>query len=284
MKLFKMLAVSVAIFAMAACGGGDSTTTDGGGSTTTPGVTSAKTTNAMSNATVWMYENTMNFRTLLAGGATASVKETYTDEADRVSCTVEPAGTFECRIWDAEGSLTSSDNVCVVKGSFDAISYFMTSATYDCYNYNPEAGVLVDGKWVAEFIVNEAAMSTASVSKSVNKEDTSAGCEVEDVEDVCGQTVDTGGASCTVLCGELTCTSAEAVVVISWTVDATRGLTMTDECGTYEFSPGFVSATNICLDAASASSMTMSMSFDINGSINGEAFEQDMSVDCTINY
>lgn len=263
-----VLTMSVVAFAVAGCGGGSS-----GGGTTTPAATSAKTITALTNAANWMYTTALAVPGALPTGGGASLKAA----APEINCTGTATG-YECVIWDESGSATSADHKCNVSGDWDSATMTFDLA-YDCYTFKPDADVTVDGNWTATVVINTANMPTASVKDvggALAKADATATCDVDDVADTCGQTFSGGGATCSVDCeGAATCTSAAAVFSIQWTA-GTRGVTITDPCGTYTIASGTTSGNDMCMPTNSS----FDASFSINGTINGTAIDQEMNVGC----
>ncbi len=272
MKWMRGIAVAAVIVAMAACGGSSDSSTGGGGTTgTTPAATSAATMAAMTNASMWMYGTALGIPGALPTAMV--VKETT---YGNVSCTGTYSG-FECVIWDSLGSATSSDHKCDVTGSMDAMGNSFTLA-YDCVNFNPDTSVTVDGNWTVDMTVSDmGSMASASVEKDVTKEDATGGCDVESVADVCGSSMTVGEGTCSVECGSsAACDAGSALMTMTWTVGS-RGITMTDDCGTYVIDPGTTSSIYLC----SASSTGFVISFDMSGVINDGAVDEVITIDCS---
>jgi hypothetical protein len=279
MKRFTGVLVAACIVGLVAvgCGSSDGTNTGGGGTpSATPAATSAKTMYAMFNANSWMYSSTLP----LAGAiqqAGAMVKEV---ETDMISCTGVPSG-FECVIWDSQGSATSSDHKCDVTGTWTQNTSEFDIA-YDCYTYIPGDNAIVDGNWTASITVNSYAMSSevpADDVKAVYKDDAASECDIDDIADVCGTTFTSGDGFCSVDCDdEALCTAANALVIIQWTAGS-RGVTMTDECGTYVIASGSTHDVAACM----LSDTEFVMTFIMNGTINGDVIDETIDLDCEYN-
>lgn len=268
MRWMRGIVLAVGVFALAAagCGGGD------GGGTTTPSATSAKTISALSGATSWMYGIASLIPGALPAGGGASLKAT----TPSISCTGTAAG-YECVIWDSLGSATSADHKCDVTGTWDAATWNFELA-YDCYTFNPDTYSTVDGNWTATIVINSQNMPTASVKDvgdAMAKAD-AADCDIDDLANACGQTYSGGGATCSVSCDSApTCLSTVAVFTIQWTAGS-RGVTVTDPCGSYTIEPGTTSSNDTCMPT----STSFSSSFNITGTVNGEAIDQAINVAC----
>ena len=269
-----LLVVGIVALVAAGCGSSDSSTDDGVTPSVTPAATSTRTLSAMTNATMWMSNSSVAIPAAIAS-ASASVK--LTSEEDMISC-LGNAGNFECVIWDASGNADSADHKCVITGSYSESPYTF-NLDYDCYTYEPASDVVVDGNWTAILAVNDSTTASASAKNAaVAKEDTSGTCEVEDIADACGETFTTEDGSCTVTCGSNTaCSAATAMATVEWTVGS-RGVSMTDVCGTYDITVGTTSLMAFCMP----SSTQFLMSSSINGTINGTAINENIDVDCTM--
>ena len=271
MKRITGMLLVAGIVAFVAVGCGSSSSTNGTTPSATPSATSAQTLNAMTNAMMWMNDS-MGTIAIAVGSTGASVKVT---EAT-IDCT-GTSGSFECTIWDALGSATSADHKCDVTGSYSESLYTFDLA-YDCYTYEPVSDVMVDGNWTASITINYSTAASASAKNAaVAKEDTSS-CDVEDIADACGQALTMEGGSCSVECESTSaCSEAAAVAMIGWTVGS-RGVNMTDECGSYDIAVGTTSLMALCIP----SSTQFLMSLSINGTINNTAIDENIDVDCTM--
>lgn len=272
MKKITGMLLAVAVVALVAAGCGSSGSDDG---TTTPPATSTTTMNAMGNATQWMSDTTVQIQSAFAAGTGTSIK---TVSGNNISC-VGTIGGFTCTIWDDLGSATSTDHKCDITGSYASATYFF-DLEYDCYTFEPTTDVSVDGNWTATISYNGASTSTsASKDLGVAKE-TSSSCDVDEIANACGQTYTFDGGSCTATCdGAASCTSANAIVVAEWTVGS-RGINMTDACGTYVVETGTSAVMAFC--QPSSSQFVMSSTFA--GTINGTAIDENIDVDCTMTY
>lgn len=272
---WKGLVVAVSVLALSAMGCGGDSTGGGGGGTTTPTATSSKTLLALSNATGWMYGTSSLIVGAVQGGGGASIKA----ETTSISCTGTLDG-FSCVIWDSQGSATSTDHKCDVTGSATMDTLYTFNLAYDCYGFKPSETGTVDGNWDAEITINPDAMPTASVNMSADggfeKAETDGECSVEDIADACGQTFSCDGGTCTVECGgTATCSEAQALAILVWTVGS-RGVVVTDECGTYNLATGSTTDTTMCVPTQTSFNMT----FVIDATINGEAVNDTINVNC----
>lgn len=267
-----MLAVAVIVALVAAgCGGGGSS-----GSSSTPTATSAKTLNAMSNAGQWMNETTG----LILGAVPNTGASAKVISGSNIQCTGTYGG-FECVIWDDQGgSATSSDHKCDITGTYSQAFYAFDLA-YECYTFYPISDTMVDGNWTASITVNYNNLNAAATAGDVNVVKQTAGsCDVSDVSNACDRTVNFDGGNCEVVCdGTTSCTEAAAMTIVVWTVGS-RGVTMTDACGTYEVETGTSSTMAFCMPSNS----NFIMSSTINGTINGSSISESVDVNCTLTY
>lgn len=270
MKRITGMLVAAMIVAIVAVGCGSSS--DSTNSGTTPSATSTTTMTAMNNAGLWMSESIAVIPGALpATGASIKVSEST------ISCTGTVAG-FDCVIWDALGSATSTDHMCDITGSYDQTLHSFDLA-YDCYTYEPASGVLVDGNWTARITINFATTATAK-ALGLTKEDTVSSCDVEDVANACGETFTFEDGSCTATCdGPAACTEAAAMSTVEWTVGS-RGINMMDACGNYDIAAGTSSLMTFC----APSNTNFIISSTVNGTINGTVIDENIDIDCTVNF
>lgn len=265
-----LAAAAIAAFIAAGCGGGS----DSANTSTTPSATSSTTVTAMANAAQWMSDSTVWIQGELAGTGT-SLKSSE----GSISC-VGTVSNFTCVIWDDQGSATSTDHICNITGSYDNAAYAF-DLEYDCYSFEPSTYALVDGNWTAS-VIYSGATTTASASKDVSVvKETGDACDIEEIANACGETYTFDGGSCTTTCNSASaaCTATDASVTIDWEVGS-RGINMTDECGTYVIAAGTSSTMAFCMPSNSQFIVSSTM----NGTINGTAIDENMDVDCTMTY
>jgi hypothetical protein len=105
-------------------------------------------------------------------------------------------------------------------------------------------------------------------------------CEVDEISDACGQTYTFDGGSCTATCdGSPSCTQANAVSIVEWVVGS-RGINMTDACGTYDVEPGTSATMAFCMPSNSQFIMSSTMA----GTINGATLDENIDVDCQLTF
>lgn len=257
-KSAALTAVAIAsMTAAAACGGGDSTT-----SGTTPTSTPAATSAAVKSMSIGVVQYTQDVLTQAMnamGGAAQTIKEaTYS-----VSCTVLGDYSATCTVNDGTGGYCDiAFNMNQAGNAFDM--------EMSCYDFHPATNVVVDGDYSVTVSVSDTAFASASMA--AKSEPSTAKVESED----CTITEDmTYPPECSDAQGQ-TCTEAASTIFMEFLVGS-RGLSVTDECGTYVFGSGTTMTTALCGDLQSYIYL---FTFTLDGIFNGSAVSEIYSMSC----
>jgi len=249
----KKLVVAVALLALvAACGGGDSTSSGG-----TPSATSTKSIAATSKVMSVGYEAYAQVLAAL-GGSAMVVKESGSGIS--FTCSEAAYSSFLCTGTDLLGG------TCTVSGSAsgDLASFTMS---FNCNNFHPDSDTLIDGSFdVGITLYNSgAAMTTKNIA--VTKEDAAAECPADNATSFDDGLCTEGG----------TCTSSSTnlVAILDFTIGS-DGLVVTDSCGTYTFGANANISENLCFD-----STTIIMGYNIDGTFNGETIDYSGTWTCS---
>lgn len=276
MKLMKGVAVVAGMLALMIAGcGGSGTTTNG---TTTPAATSAKSANAAATfvnvgstitSLVWQ-----SFGQQGAGIVAKTAQDGVMVQCDWAS--LEATWTLDCVVWDSQGSATSSDHICNMTGSLDTQN-LRFDINYDCYNFNPTGDLTVDGNYNAVITISQnfgAQTANTCSCKGVNTTKQDSECTIEDnvTEFECDGMTCSWDTNTTPLCA-----AANADVVSVVTVGS-RGVTVTDPCGTYTYSPGTTMNSQIC----TPTDTNVTFTFILDGVFNGEDVNITYNVDCDL--
>ncbi len=246
---------------IAACGGGSDGTT---ANNTTPTTTApAATSAAAKSMTLGLAQYTQALLTQAMNAMGAGAQVVKTDPT--INCTAIDDYSGTCTITDAFGgscTMTLSANQ-----TWDLFTLNMS-----CDNFVPESPALVDGDFTATATVNQDPYASVKTNPWVAKTDTDASddCSLTDAMDYPPECSDSQGE---------TCSEAEATVYLEYLVGA-RGLSVTDECGTYEMGSGTTMTTALCADL---NSLLYLFTFTLNGTFNGSNVNESYSMDCDFN-
>lgn len=261
MKKTGSIIIAVALIAfLSACGGGGSSSTT---TTTTPTATSAKSMAVNSELLSFGAEMMAAIPTALGAGMVT--KTTVGDYTYDCSGTMN---TYSCTITDPQGGS------CTATGSFTGTGTSVFLATTTCDNFRPDSSTLVDGGLTIEISVNEANAPTdaaaMTVAKNMTKETGSDECDINDDDNTWGEND---------MCREsgTECTAQSAYFVFTYSIGS-DGLTITNPCGTFIYSPGLTMSAFMC--AITQSSFTFT--FDLNGTFNGQPVDMTETFTCNI--
>ncbi len=271
MNMKKGMIVVAAVFALAACGGSGSST-DTGGTGTAPAATSAKTVNNLTSVGQFGQEMFTTINDSLAGaGVPASVK------AAKYLAPVKTTATAECAMVD-ENSFTCTVNdglggTCDVTGDYSDATAFFT-VTLDCVNFQGDCTTTIDGSFAMSASMNEAnfpsdfaAMTAKTTGEDSTDTDCDATCDVEDEDTTFGEDD---------LCSEGgTCAEAAAFFIFDYTI-GDEGLTIVDECGTFEWGANTTWDMLMCAETSDIFTVT----FNAAGTFQGSSIDETFNVTC----
>ncbi len=250
MRKFSLAVAVVALLAVAACGGSDS----GTGTTTNPTATSAKSVAADMKAVSMAYQAYSEIAPVIFGGAAQVVKTS--SSGINVICSDTSSASVACTATD------SSSGTCIVTGSATEATYTF-ELTFDCTNFHPDSDTTVNGAFTASIIYHTgaAAMTTKNSGslKLTSNKTASDECTISDEDTSIYDGMCTEGGTCSA-------DSANLLVRLELTVGS-RGLTLVDLCGTYEYAAGFNMSTNLCMTEGTSD---LIMNFAVDGTLNGE--------------
>lgn len=276
-----LIVVGILSLAVVHCGG------EGDGGTTTPSATSAKAANAV-GAFGQLSQSMVNIITATAppppAGQSAKVVTTSSDGLVTCDWNQLAVWEFDCAVRDGVESTgtgascqSGEEGCCDVSGEWQYPDFeFVLS--YDCHNYHPANQISVDGNYTLTMSFSQTtAQTSASAAKAVSKQ-ASAGCTIsDDIDCSSPQSFSQGGITCEFNCDSTpVCSQAFAMFLITIEV-GDRGLTMTDECGTYTWTEGTQMSGAWCIDYATN---TISVTFNVNGTFNNQSVNQNYNLDC----
>jgi hypothetical protein len=276
MKWMKGVIVVAGMLALmiAGCGGGGTTDT----STDTPAATSAKSASAaatfinVGGAITGLV--LQDFGQQGAGMVTKAAQDGVMVDCDWAS--LEATWQLDCVVWDSQGSATSSDHMCNMTGNLDTQN-LRFDLTYDCYNFSPTGDLTIDGNYTAVITVSpdfgtQTVNSCSCKGVDATKQDSE--CTIEDnvTEFECDGMTCSWDTNTTPLCA-----AANADVVAVVTVGS-RGVTVTDPCGTYTYSTGTTMNSQIC----TPTDTNVTFTFILDGVFNGQDVNITYNVDCDL--
>jgi hypothetical protein len=252
-----VIAVALAAF-LSACGGGGGSSTTG---TTTPTATSAKSMAVNSELLNFGTQMWSVIPTALPSGM---VTKTTIGDAT-VSCTGTLSG-YSCTLTDTQGG------TCTATGSFTGSGNTVFTAITTCDNFHPDSYTLVDGSLEIDININmdnaPAETSAITVAKNLAKETNAGECLIGDDDTTWGE-----NDMCQLT--ETECTAANSFFTFNYVIGS-DGLTITDPCGTFVYSPGLTMSAYMC----ALTQTTFNFTFDLNGTFNGQPVDMTETFTC----
>jgi len=286
MKFTKTVLIISSVLALliSGCGGGSG----GSGSiptyTTSSGLPTVSSTKAI-NALSVLGNIGFGSAFLLLATFDGNKEAKTTLNEPQASCTWTDSVSYwelTCVVWDLFGSADSADHKCDVTGIADpdGISF---DIFYDCYDFSPADNFTLDGSFGVVATMDLSSFGVGSSVKSFaknSKADANGQCQLSDESNEYTSGLD-ADESATCSWEESTspiCTEANAYSKMEFIVGS-RSLTLTDECGSYNMTPGTTLKSNDCL----VSNTQFTASLNIYGKFNGELIDKYYNINCAAN-